>query len=691
MDWKSVRLMSGLEIRTLLRSRRTVVTAIVLPMLIMPLMLFASRFSIRSQQRQEAATTYRYAIRGDWSDEVRSLLVAATGILDSGTPEIGDENELASLRTFEHQEVESADPAADVLRGDLHFYIEALGPEEADREPVEPSGQDERDTSPPGGRLSERLDGVPLVRIFVPGDRATATAGAGRMSALLDYARRIETERALREMGLDVRIRDIVRSSDRNVATPGETAGLALGRFLTLFLFMMTLTGGSVVAMDILAGEKERGTLETLLTTAAGRTEIIAAKQLVILMTAVFITLLQVANLYFYTSLDVIPLPEGFSFDVPFSTAAALLLLYLPLAVLVAGALLLLSTIAKSYKEAQLYFFPLYLAGMLPAAAGALGQIPLRSAIAVIPVANSSVAAREVLSGHTDWLFLVLSVAVNVAAAYGLLRYATGLLGNEALITDRQEPPPARLSGAPAYRRQVWRWWAVVWAVFIAASASFPDVRTQLLVNEVVIFLGVSFVIVRWYGLPPVEALSLRRVPWKLWPLVLLLILPMHLTGVLVNVLANTVIPFPAEQFAEQLAVLEDLPPWQLFLMIAVLPGVCEEIAFRGVLLYGLRRRYSMPGLALVVGMVFGFFHFDMLRIVTTGILGIVITAVALMTGSIFPGILLHVGNNALAAWLPGAGVSPEELSPALLSLAVPAVLGLIWVIWRHRRVYPPE
>ena len=70
--------------------------------------------------------------------------------------------------------------------------------------------------------------------------------------------------------------------------------------------------------------------------------------------------------------------------------------------------LLLLSAYAKSCKEAQLYFFPLYLVGMLPAGVGAIAQIPLRSAISVVPVANISVAAREVLSGHTDWHFLFL-------------------------------------------------------------------------------------------------------------------------------------------------------------------------------------------------------------------------------------------------------------------------------------------
>jgi sodium transport system permease protein len=411
----------------------------------------------------------------------------------------------------------------------------------------------------------------------------------------------------------------------------------------------------------------------------------------VIFTTAVFITLLQLSNLYVYARLDIIPLPEGFSFDVPLSTVLALVLLYLPLAVFVTGALIIVSALAKSYKEAQLYFFPLYLAGMLPALAGALGQISLRSAIVVIPIANSSVAAREVLSGHADWTFLLVSVVVNMAAALALMRYATGLLSNENLITDRQEPALARLSGAPAYRSQVWRWWMAIWAVFVGASLALPEVQTQLLVNEVVIFLGLSLFLIRWYHLDPRRALALEPIRWRLWVVVVLMIGPLHMTGVLIGVLGNTIIPFPTEQFAEQMAVLDEWPAWQIVLLIAVLPGVSEEVAFRGLLLYGLRGRYSLPGLAVVVGLVFGFFHFDMLRIVTTGTLGIVISAVAIMTGSIFPGIVLHVGNNALAVWLGAVEVPVDRADPGIFVFSVLAVLGLLWVVSRNRTVYPGD
>ena len=83
----------------------------------------------------------------------------------------------------------------------------------------------------------------------------------------------------------------------------------SLGRGLTLFLMLFILMGGAVVAIDSIAGEKERGTLEKLLTTAASRGEILAAKHLGVLAIALLITLLQSANLLIYVGFKVVPLP----------------------------------------------------------------------------------------------------------------------------------------------------------------------------------------------------------------------------------------------------------------------------------------------------------------------------------------------------------------------------------------------
>ncbi len=695
MSWSIVRLIWRLEIRTLLRSRRTVILSIVLPMLLMPIMLLASRFSIQLQERREESTRYEYAITGDWADQVRDLIDAARSALP------GDDNRPESLEDFLAEEVSREDPEAAVLDGEIHFYVRALGSAAADFEWAEREAEreDEDGTAEPGDRdrrrFESRMDGVPAIEIYSPGNRTTATAGARKMGDLLAYGRSRQREALFRQSGNPVVFRDLLAVEEVSLASDEQTSGLWIGRFLTLVLFMMTLAGGSVVAMDSLAGEKERGTLETLLTTAAERAEIIGAKQLVILTVALVITLIQVGNLLFYTSLDVIPLPEDFAFSLSPAAALALVLLFVPLAVLTAGVLLLLSAYAKSYKEAQLYFFPVYLIGLIPAAAGAVEGIALRSAIAVIPIANVSVAAREVLTGRIDWLMILVGLTVNSLLAFALMRYSAGLLEDEQLITAQQTTSPGELTGPAAFRSQIWKWYVVLWALLFAAAAGIPQLsafRPQLLFNELVLFLGSSLLIVRYYGLDVRKAWALRPVKAGLWPVIILLIAPLQLTALLVHRFANTIFPAPTgylEQLAEEFSF--PGPTWQLYLLIAVLPGVCEEIAFRGSLLYGLRRKFSPVALTVVVGIVFGFFHFSIFRIMTAGVLGIAITAVALMTGSLFPGIVIHLGNNALAIWFGEAGVPVDTLDTSLLVGAFLVSLALMWIIYRNRTPYPNE
>src|SRR5881394_2633098 len=201
-----------------------------------------------------------------------------------------------------------------------------------------------------------------------------------------------------------------------------------------MFLVMMMFTGGSVAAMDIIAGEKERGTLETLLTTAAGRADIAAAKHLAITTVALVITLMQGLNFVLYIRLKLIPLPKDFDLQLPTGMALTLLLLFIPLAAMIASILLMISAYAKSYKESQMYFFPVYILSLIPSLASLMPGISLRSAIAFVPLANVSVAAREILMGRPDVLMIAVTFGVMVLTAGYLMRVSARMLTREDLI-----------------------------------------------------------------------------------------------------------------------------------------------------------------------------------------------------------------------------------------------------------------
>jgi sodium transport system permease protein len=163
------------------------------------------------------------------------------------------------------------------------------------------------------------------------------------------------------------------------------------------------------------------------------------------------------------------------------------------------------------------------------------------------------------------------------------------------------------------------------------------------------------------------------------------------LVGIGVAKLATYILPVPpelVEQFGKELLP-ENVPFWQLVLILSVLPGICEEIAFRGLLLYGMRKRFGPVGLCLFVGCVFGLFHFALFRLVPTALLGVILSSVVVMTGSIFPAMLWHALNNGISVVAAlGFGVEVGTAWWHSAVAVVPLVFSL-WLIRRYGRGYP--
>jgi membrane protease YdiL (CAAX protease family) len=118
-----------------------------------------------------------------------------------------------------------------------------------------------------------------------------------------------------------------------------------------------------------------------------------------------------------------------------------------------------------------------------------------------------------------------------------------------------------------------------------------------------------------------------------------------------------------------------------MLFMLALLPAICEEIFFRGMLLYGLRGRLSPVRLALVNGLVFGLFHVALFRILPAGYLGVVLAAVTLITGSIFPAMLWHALNNGFVLLMGRAGFPLEQLDSWMYALAGAILLCALWLL----------
>ncbi|HEY2384906.1 MAG TPA: ABC transporter permease [Terriglobia bacterium] len=682
MNWRVLRLLYIHELKMLLRARRTVFMAVVLPAIMMPLMLYAQKYSRDRRERTLNAGTYRYTITGPLAGRVRQA------IADAGTTLARNKDEdLKQQSQFNFQELKTiADPRRSLDNGQIQFYIETFTGEEADKLSAAAGTSSRTTSTPPAER---RLQGVPRINIVYREDQDISDNAHSRMMVLLRLARRSDSQLLLMQHGFPADPSKLFDVEDSSVATSRQVTGSVVGRFITLFLVMMMFTGGAVAAMDIIAGEKERGTLETLLTTAAGRADIAAAKQLAITSVALVITLIQGLNFFLYIRMRLIPLPKDFDLQLPTGMALTLLLLFVPLAATIASVLLMISAYAKTYKESQMYFFPVYLLGLIPALASVMPGISLRSAIALVPVANVSVAAREILMGRPDPLMIAVTFGVMVFTAGYLVMASARLLAREDIILPAHTEPAEFFGGPALFQRRVLRWFALMWVVTFAVASNVPALASfqrQLLFNEVVVMIGASLLMMRMYHLNARDVLSLKPVKLVIWLAILFAIPAGYITALGVFRVMNTIIPAPQqllERFSDDI-IPKGMPSWELILYVAVLPAICEELAFRGILLSGLRRKFRPAALIVAVGLVFGLFHMTLYRIAPTAALGMVLTAIALMTGSVFPGMLLHAGNNALGV-LAGNWFSIDALHwPHYMAAGVIFALSL-WIIYRNR------
>jgi membrane protease YdiL (CAAX protease family) len=159
------------------------------------------------------------------------------------------------------------------------------------------------------------------------------------------------------------------------------------------------------------------------------------------------------------------------------------------------------------------------------------------------------------------------------------------------------------------------------------------------------------------------------------------------LAGTGVFRLADLVFPVPKEilEGFSQSFLPGSMPTWQMFLFLAILPGVIEELAFRGLLLNGLSTRLRPVALALTVGLAFGLFHGALFR----GFLGVMLAAITLLTGSIFPAMLWHSLNNSLSLLTGMWGLPLSELGPGWYWFGAAGLAAAFWIVWRNRSPYP--
>ena len=223
-----------------------------------------------------------------------------------------------------------------------------------------------------------------------------------------------------------------------DTADKRENLGEKIGGFLPYLLIPLVLMGATYPAIDLGAGEKERGTLETLLLTPITRTELVLGKFITLLTTSIASTTITVVSMGCWVAVALAFADLDF-IKTAFSTLAVtdllmIFVLLLPLAAIFSSLALAISIYARTFKEAQNYMAPLSMGVFFPIIISIMPNMELTAKTAFIPVTNVALAIKDIIKGTVDYTFVGLIFLATALIAGALLAFCVKWFNREDVL-----------------------------------------------------------------------------------------------------------------------------------------------------------------------------------------------------------------------------------------------------------------
>lgn len=368
------------ELLDTIRDRRTIISMIVVPIVLFPLLTVGFSSFTASMVEKSAAEIHKIAVSGrEYSPELYAAI-------DSSK-----ELEIVAADSLEKAINDKTIRAALIVPADFDARVKAMD------------------------SLSVTiLYNAAETKSDFAADKLAGIVGAYRSRLLADRL----TERGL-SPGL-IRPFEIDRE---NVASE-KMGSFLLSMFLPYIIIILSMVGAMYTAIDLTAGEKERGTLETILVTPVPRWQLAAGKFLTILTTSVVSTILALTSMTLTLAFGILStqsFTEAFAFKISAPMVFVVLLMMIPTACLFSALLMTVAIFAKSYKEAQSYISPLMIIVILPALVSFVPGIELNMQLSFVPLINICLSIREALMGNINWLYVgVIFGSTALYAAFAI-------------------------------------------------------------------------------------------------------------------------------------------------------------------------------------------------------------------------------------------------------------------------------
>lgn len=302
---------------------------------------------------------------------------------------------------------------------------------------------------PPGFEAGLRAGGAPEVTIYHHEGELKSGLGAADLEKFFRELRDRRVAELLAERNLPPTLARPFETRRENVAPAEKVGGSLFGGLVPYVIIILCFTGAMYPAIELTAGEKERGTMEALLCSPVGRTEIVLGKFLMVLtgslsamafmLLSLGATILLGGPLLFAgagsrPAPGSLTLPSGVIPTIDPAGLLGVLAMVLPVAILFAALSFTIALFARSYREAQSYLSPLMIVVLLPAVVGMLPGIELDGRLILVPLLNLSLVCREMLSGVWRWDHIALIFGSSCVYAAAALYLAVRMFRREDVL-----------------------------------------------------------------------------------------------------------------------------------------------------------------------------------------------------------------------------------------------------------------
>ena len=483
----------------------------------------------------------------------------------------------------------------------------------------------------------------------------------------------------------------------KDSATTSESMGMSMGGSIGMLLMVTIMLGAFYPVIDATTGEKERGTLETLLTLPVTNFQMIMSKFIAVALFACAAAILSLLSLggsiiFLVESLTegAGPVLTGINAGTLVSWMPVLLLVVLVTALLLTAISMCFCLFAKSFKEANNYITPVMLIVMFASMASMLPSLKLDYQTALIPIVNVSLLVKQVMGQQMDLALAGITIGVNLCFSILVIWLLSRIYNSEnVLFKDGFQSFSLFEKRSEIKEGTVPRTGDLLLAITVLLLLIFylgtaVSVRSALggtMVNQLLI-LAVPLVLV-WYMKTDWKKLFSLRLPGARNIVGgIFLYLGTLFLSLLSGFLLTRIFPESTEKLDQSFQVLLEAPLFLLILVIAVMPALGEELFFRGLLFCSWKKHLGPVWGILLSSLIFGAFHLSLVKLIPTALLGACFAYITYRSGSILIGMLLHFINNLLSLLSLKYPQQTAEILPVLVKNELPvtdmAVLLLI-------------